>query len=109
MNIINKIWGNTTELLSINNVSINRLNILANTKCSRHYHKYKYNMFYVENGSIIVHTWHDNTQKSILLKQGESLTILPNREHQFESVCDSIVYEIYYCAMDSEDIVRIKN
>lgn len=109
MNIIEKIWGSTSEIFNINNVSINRLTISKNSQCSRHYHQYKYNMFYVENGSIIVHTWHENTQKSILLKQGESLTIPPNTEHQFE--CgdeDSIVYEIYYSITDTEDIVRIK-
>ena len=107
MNIIDKIWGNTSELLSINSVSINRLNITANSKCSRHYHQYKYNIFYIENGSIIVHIWKDDKQESFVLKSGESLTIPPNTQHQFESICDSVVYEIYYTLTTSDDIIRI--
>jgi len=108
MNIIDKIWGNTSELLSINNVSINRLNIIANSKCSRHYHQYKYNMFYVESGTIIVHTWENNNQTSITLTPEKVLTISPNVEHQFESIEDSVVYEIYYTILDSNDIIRQK-
>lgn len=107
MNIIDKIWGNTSELLCINNVSINRLNIIANSKCSRHYHQFKYNMFYIEQGTIIVHTWENNNQTSITLTPGKTLTISPNVEHQFESITDCIVYEIYYTNLDNNDIIRL--
>lgn len=60
MDKIKKVWGETSELFNINNVSINRLNVAKNRKCSRHYHQYKYNMFYVESGTIIVHTWEND-------------------------------------------------
>jgi quercetin dioxygenase-like cupin family protein len=106
MNKIEKIWGETSELLNINNVSINRLNITKNSKCSKHYHQHKYNVFYIENGSIFVHTWQDNKIISTLLNKGDSLVISPGIEHQFESVEDSIVYEIYYTSLDNNDIIR---
>lgn len=106
MNKTGKLWGNTSEILCINNVSINRLNIQKNSKCSRHHHQYKYNMFYVENGSILVHTWEGDKIISVLLNHGESLVIHPGIDHQFEANTDSIVYEIYYTSLDDKDIIR---
>jgi mannose-6-phosphate isomerase-like protein (cupin superfamily) len=67
---------------------------------------FKYNMFYIENGSVFVHYWENNRIISTLLNRGDSLVISPGVEHQFESVEDSIVYEIYYTSLDNNDIIR---
>lgn len=106
MNIIEKIWGSTSEIFNINNVSINRLTISKNSQCSRHYHQYKYNMFFVESGSVMIHIWENDERISTTLTPGETLTIPPNIEHQFESISESIIYEIYYTILNSNDIIR---
>lgn len=106
MNKIGKIWGVTSEIFSNDSVSIHRIEIRANQKCSIHLHKHKYNMFFVESGKILVHRWVDDILISTALCSAESLVICPAIYHQFESLEDSIVYEIYYTKLDNNDIVR---
>lgn len=107
MNKTGKIWGLTSEIFTNNNVSIHRIEINKNQKCSKHLHRYKYNMFFVESGKIIVHRWEQELVIDTILNNQDSITIEPNIYHQFESLEDSIVYEIYYTKLDNNDIIRI--
>jgi len=106
MNKTGKVWGSTSELFTNNNVSIHRIDIAKNKKCSKHLHRYKYNMFFVESGKIIVRRWEQDYTIDTILDSQNSITIEPNIYHQFESLEDSIVYEIYYTKLDNNDIVR---
>lgn len=106
MNKYGKIWGYTSEIFSNDNVSIHRIKILNGHVCSKHYHQYKYNIFFVESGNIIVYRWENNFKIGTSLSEGQSINIEPNIYHQFEALEDSIVYEIYYTKTNNEDIIR---
>jgi D-lyxose ketol-isomerase len=66
-------------------------------------------MFFVEKGSILIHRWENNIQITSRLDAYESITIEPNIYHQFYALSDSIVYEIYYNKISTNDIVRDNN
>lgn len=103
-----KIWGYTQEIFNKNNVSINRIYIKKNSKCSKHLHNYKTNIFWVESGEILVEEWkkeYDLIDKTNL-KSGECCSILPGTYHRFTGIEDSVVYEIYYTELSNDDIVR---
>jgi quercetin dioxygenase-like cupin family protein len=109
MNKFGKIWGFTSNIFINDAFSIDRIEINAEQSCSKHYHQYKYNMFFVEKGSILVHRWENNIQITSRLDAYESITIEPNIYHQFYALSDTIVYEIYYNKINANDIVRDNN
>jgi quercetin dioxygenase-like cupin family protein len=109
MNKSAKVWGITSEIFSNDSSSIHRIEIVKDQFCSKHLHEYKYNMFFVENGKILVHKWENNTKNTIVLNPKDSTVIEPNIYHQFEALEDSVVYEIYYNKLNNNDIVRDNN
>jgi len=103
-----KIWGFTQEIFNKNNVSINRIYIKKNSCCSKHYHDYKTNIFWVESGSVCIEEWkkeYDLVDKTIL-NPGECCSIPPKTYHRFNGLEDSVVYEIYYVELMDNDIIR---
>lgn len=104
-----KVWGNTQNIFSKNNVSIHRIEIQPGGYCSKHKHQHKWNAFYVEKGSLIVKVWkndYDLIDESFL-KAGEGIHIKPGEYHQF--ICpdvNTVVYEIYWTELNENDIVR---
>lgn len=106
MNKSAKVWGITSEIFSNDSSSIHRIEIVKHQFCSKHLHEHKYNMFFVENGKILVHKWENNTKNTIVLNAKDSTIIQPNIYHQFEALEDSIVYEIYYIKLNNDDIIR---
>jgi len=102
-----KIWGETSKFFSKNNVEIHRLNITEGGYCSEHYHNFKYNMFLVESGEIEVTIYRDNgIKETTVLKDCDQTTVPPNFIHRFKANKDSVVYEIYWVALEGEDIER---
>ena len=108
MDIHGKVWGKTQQLIGNNSFSVHRLNIKSKSYCSKHLHKHKYNKFYVESGKIKIKIWKNDYEliDEIILNAGESTTVSPGEYHQFQSIEDSIVYEIYWVALDESDIER---
>lgn len=109
MNKIGKNWGFSSNIFMNDFVQIDRIEILKGQSCSKHYHEYKYNLFFVEKGSIIVYRWENNFKIPTKLDPNNSTTIAPTIYHQFEALEDSIVYEIYYIKLDNNDIIRENN
>lgn len=103
-----KIWGHTTEIFTKNNVSIHRLHINKGSSCSKHYHKYKHNIFFIEEGKLLIKHWQNdyNLVDETILTNGESCDIPPTHYHQFIGLEDTIAYEIYYVQLDDKDICR---
>lgn len=103
-----KVWGSTTELFTKNNVSIHRIEIKQNSCCSKHYHKHKHNIFFVEKGRILVRHWQNDYDliDETILKEQEMCSIPPGHYHQFVGLENSIVYEIYYVKLIDSDIIR---
>ena len=87
-----KIWGETADIFTINNFSIKRLELKAGFRCSEHYHLYKDNMFYVEDGAILVSF--DGKEKKIISNDG--IIIGNGSKHFFTALQNSVVYEIYW-------------
>jgi quercetin dioxygenase-like cupin family protein len=106
MNKFGKIWGFTSEIFTNDSVSIHRIEIDKNKKCSKHLHQYKYNTFFVESGKIVVHRWDGDGLISTVLDKHDTITISPNIYHQFEALENSIVYEIYFIQINNSDILR---
>ena len=109
MNHISKAWGFTQEIFNKNNVSIHRININKNGTCSRHYHNYKNNIFFIESGMILLQIWRKHLEKpeELILKTGEQFTVSPNIEHRFIALENTIAYEIYYVELQDDDIIRL--
>ena len=103
-----KIWGTSKEIFTKNNVSIHRIEIKKDSCCSKHYHKYKNNIFFVEKGKILVRHWQNDYDliDETILAEGEICNIPPCHYHQFIGLDDSIVYEIYYVELLDNDIFR---
>jgi quercetin dioxygenase-like cupin family protein len=106
MNKLGKKWGFSSSIFLNESVQIDRIEILKEQSCSKHYHQYKYNLFFVEKGSILVHRWENDIKITSSLDAHESITIEPNIYHQFEAIEDSVVYEIYYTKLENNDIIR---
>jgi len=107
-NIHGKIWGKTQSLFNKNNVEIHRIEAKKGGYCSKHKHEYKYNMFYVEHGKFKITSWKNDYDliDETIINAGECTTSPPGEYHKFEALEDSIVYEIYWVTLSTDDIVR---
>lgn len=107
-NIIEKPWGFTQLIFDNNTIHIYLANINKNQYCSKHYHKYKNNFFFLQSGSLIIRTWGDQDDDPVdhILNPKESIEIKAGIWHQFIAKEDSILIEIYSINLDHEDIIR---
>mgnify|MGYP001184039981 CR=1 FL=1 len=103
-----KVWGFTQPLFNKNNVEIHRIETAKGGYCSKHKHQYKHNCFYVESGQMKITAWKNDYDlvDVTILNDGEATTIPPNEYHMFESLEDTVCYEIYWVELDASDIVR---
>jgi mannose-6-phosphate isomerase-like protein (cupin superfamily) len=106
MNIIQKPWGTTTLIFDSQNLHIYSAIINKNGASSRHYHKYKNNIFYVQRGMVSITLWSENTTETKFLNEGDIIDIPKGQWHQFFANEESIVLEVYYSRIDHEDIIR---
>jgi len=105
-----KIWGNT-ELVHANGVlEFHRIEFRAGYKCSEHYHKHKWNGFFVESGKMIVRVWQTADQEGLVdetvLSAGDFTQVKPGLVHQFEGVEDGVAFELYWAEFNHNDIER---
>lgn len=108
MNIQGKIWGSTSLLFDKNNVAVHRILGKKGGYCSKHKHDQKYNLFYVERGSLKVEVWKKyGLVDTTILSGGQHCVIGPGEFHKFEIMEDNtLVIEIYWTELDENDIVR---
>ena len=105
-----KIWGQT-ELIHANGVlEFHRIEFKAGYKCSEHYHKHKWNGFFVESGTMIVRCWQTADQEGLVdqtvLNAGDFTQVKPGLVHQFEGVKDGVAFELYWAEFSHNDIER---
>jgi mannose-6-phosphate isomerase-like protein (cupin superfamily) len=105
-----KLWGNT-ELVHANGVlEFHRIEYRAGFKCSEHYHKHKWNGFFVESGKMIVRVWQTADQEGLvdetMLGAGDFTQVKPGLVHQFEGVEDGVAFELYWAEFNHNDIER---
>jgi mannose-6-phosphate isomerase-like protein (cupin superfamily) len=103
-----KIWGHTSEIFNKNNVEVHRIVGNAGSHCSEHMHDHKFNMFFVESGSMTIKRWKRDYDlvDTTILDAGQSCTVPPGEFHQFRVLEDCVAYEFYWVEIDSKDIVR---
>jgi len=106
--IAGKVWGKT-EMLEANHVlEFHRIVIKKGGVCSKHKHKYKWNGFFVEQGSLLIRVWKGNYDlvDETILEDGQYTKVSPGEYHQFEALRDTVAFEIYWAQLDHEDIER---
>ena len=104
-----KIWGET-ELVHANSVlEFHRISFKSGYKCSEHYHKYKWNGFFCENGKMLVRVWQNDQSDLIdetILLPGDFTRVKPGFVHQFEGIEDGVAFELYWAEFNHDDIIR---
>jgi mannose-6-phosphate isomerase-like protein (cupin superfamily) len=105
-----KIWGNT-ELIHANGVlEFHRIEYKSGYKCSEHYHKHKWNGFFVESGKMLVRVWQTADQEGLvdetILQAGDFTQVKPGLVHQFEGIEDGVAFELYWAEFSHDDIER---
>lgn len=110
MNIQGKVWGETACIFAKCNVEIHRITGNKGMRCSKHKHEHKYNMFFVERGSLLVRVW-KNDYKLVdvtTCRAGDSTTVKPGEFHRFEVLEEgTVAYEVYWIELDTNDITRV--
>lgn len=104
-----KTWGETRLLFRNDNFEVHRIYIKEGGFCSKHLHKHKHNIFYVDKGCLSIDVWKNDYDliDETFLKDGDIMDVSPGQYHRFEAVNGPVVaYEIYYCEPISGDIVR---
>ena len=101
-----KKWGETSLIFDNNNIHIYQAKINKDQLCSKHYHKYKHNLFFVQTGTLEVRVWHDDQMQTHILSSEDKLSIPPGLWHQFKAIDECIILEIYYTEILHNDIIR---
>ena len=103
-----KVWGETESLFCKNNVEIHRINVSKGGFCSKHKHEHKYNLFYVEKGTLKIAVWKNdyNLVDETKISDGQSTTVPPGEYHSFQALDDTVAYEIYWVELLEKDIER---
>ena len=108
-----KIWGNSQLIEHNNTFEFHRIEFKANHCCSEHYHRTKWNGFFVESGTLMVKTWQgepSDIRPSVcdqtVLRAGDYYKVEPGKWHQFVGVDDGVAFELYWAEFDANDIVR---
>lgn len=101
-----KVWGSTQSIFCFDGVDINRLLPLARGYCSEHCHACKFSRFFVLRGKMKVTIFRGDIPDEIILTGGMCTDVPPGVWHKFESLEDTDVIEIYWVALDDNDIER---
>jgi mannose-6-phosphate isomerase-like protein (cupin superfamily) len=107
MNKEGKIWGENILIFQNDNIQINQIYIKKGGRCSKHLHKNKNNLFFVQSGKLHIEKWCENgmVDNTILTKQQQ--TIIPNMVyHRFTALEDTEALEIYFMNIEENDILR---
>jgi len=103
-----KVWGETARIFAGNNVEMHRIVGKTGGFCSCHSHEHKYNMFFVESGTLKITEWKEDsgTVDVTILKCCDSCVVPPGSKHKFEVEEDCVAYEIYWVTLEPSDIKR---
>ena len=108
-----KIWGTTELVEHTPSFEFHRIEIKANDCCSEHYHKTKWNGFFVESGTLMIKTWSDEPQlerphlcDQTILRADDYFKVEPGKWHQFVGIDDGVAFELYWAEFEPQDIIR---
>lgn len=103
-----KVWGETRPIWEGNNVALHRIEIKKGGYSSRHLHEHKFNLFFVESGTLEIAVWkkdYDLCDRTIL-HAGEMTIVEPGEFHRFEAWADTVAFELYWTKLADQDIQR---
>lgn len=102
-----KNWGYTTKFFENAIVSAHHLEINEGGYCSEHYHKYKFNLFYVISGKLELTIWRKGKTKDVtIVGPGQASAISPSFYHMFKGITKCEAIEIYQVLLIDPDIER---
>jgi mannose-6-phosphate isomerase-like protein (cupin superfamily) len=102
-----KLWGHSVRVEWNPFMSFHRAEIAAGLRCSKHLHVNKWNGFFVESGFLAIRVYHDDgTEEITELRGGQYCSVAPGVKHRFESLLPTVLFEIYWPAEQTEDIIR---
>ena len=98
-----KVWGHNIEIYANTTVSVNILRVEKGGTCSLHTHKTKHNLFYVISGELKLSVFPQDLR---VLHAGDECRVVAGEEHRFQAIQDTVVVEVVFAELDSEDIHR---
>lgn len=102
-----KNWGYTTEFFRNAMVSAHHLEINEGGFCSEHYHKHKYNLFYVIAGVLEITIWREDGKPDVtIIEAGQSTGVPPEFYHKFKALTECECIEVYQVLLNEPDIER---
>jgi len=103
-----KVWGRTAHIFAGCNVEVHRIEVEPGGFCSKHRHRAKANLFFVESGELTVRIWRQGGGRidETVLRRWQSCTVEPGVFHQFAAAEDTVAFEIYWVELDPGDILR---
>ena len=103
-----KIWGMTEKIVANSSFEFHRIEFKAGYKCSEHFHRFKWNGFYVESGRMLIRVWQNDYDlvDETILEPGDYTQVKPGVYHQFEGLLDGVAFELYFAEFNHDDIVR---
>lgn len=109
-----KVWGKTRLVYADRSVEIHHATVDRRSYCSCHFHRYKYNRFYVLKGELTVHVYDGDgaptrPSRSYTVPAGFMFDTNPGHWHRFESGDETLeLIEIYWAPdVFSGDIERL--
>lgn len=101
-----KVWGHSDRIEWNGFMSFHRAAVAAGYRCSKHLHTNKWNGFFVESGHLVIRVWDERGETITELRAGDYLSVGPGVKHRFESILPTVLFEIYWPAEQTEDIIR---
>jgi len=111
-----KVWGETACVKAHPLFEVHAIRGLPGGFCSRHRHHAKWNHFHVVAGELLIRIWPPEAPPDQIgrgvderhLTAGQMVVVAPGVLHQFEVIAaDTQAIEIYWTAIDPDDIDRI--
>ncbi len=93
-----KEWGRVNHSFQSEQSAVSRLEVLAGTRCSKHIHKQRTNLFFVMSGLLLIQEWDEGCgeQLNVYLPPGGVHIVDSNILHRFCVVKSGRVLEVYW-------------
>jgi len=103
-----KVWGTTENIYSNSSFEFHRIEFKKDSECSKHKHQYKWNGFYVSQGTLLIRVWKNSYDlvDQTILKAGDFTKVKPGEYHQFKGLDDGVAFESFWAEFNNDDIER---
>ena len=103
-NLIYKVWGFKIRMLETATTVVDLLTLKKGGFCSWHYHDFKYNLFIVLEGKVLIET-EDYTK---VLAKNDYYAVSPKIKHRFITKSKAKLIEVMYTnPVLEDDIIRL--